>query len=241
MLTMVDLDIPSALKYASMLDTHNALTILNEIEAEYVRLGTTLCNNLKNENQLAAVILLGLRSTSLLKSYLLLIQPTMALAGCDAVARAFLEASSLQFEFRFLDSKKKIEKWFTGKGDGWKSDKGRLNSFFQAQIGSGFGREYERFSASTHPIVSACRNSVAIVTSARGINANSQQLQQAVEMHSRNFANLLDREIVITLVNDLQLIEMPIEWSNLPLCVAFRSAFIEFLKEERQKAPCRGE
>jgi hypothetical protein len=219
-----------------MVDKRKALAILDELEAEYLRLGTTLCNKLTDESQLSAFLLLGLRSTSLLKSVLLLIQPTTALAGCDAVERAFLEASHLQLEFRFLDSKKKVDEWFASKSDSWKSDKGKLNSFFQAQRGTGFGREYGDFSVSTHPTVDACRSSVAIVTSARGINAKPQQLQQAVEVRSGNYANMLFREIWTAFADEQRLMRIPIERSNVPLCVTFVDEFIKFLEGEMQKA-----
>lgn len=207
-----------------MVNREKALAILNELEAEYLRLGATLCNNLTDETQLSAFLLLGLRSTSLLKSVLPLIQPTTAMAGCDAVKRAFLESSHLQLEFRFLGSKKKVEEWFAKKSDSWKSDKGKLNSFFQAQNGSGFGREYGEFSMSTHPTVDACRHAVALVTGARGIHENPQQLQQAVEVRSRDYANLLFREIWTALADEPRLIEIPIDRRNLPLCVAFLDA-----------------
>ncbi len=218
------------------MDTDKALAILNELEAEYLRLGTALCNKLTDESQLSAFLLLGLRCTSLLKSVLHLIQPTTALAGCDAVERAFLEASHLQLEFRFLDSKTKVAEWFASKGDSWKSDKGKLNSFFQAQKGTGLAREYGDFSVSTHPTVAASRSSVAIVTGARGLHANPQQLQQAVQVRSRDYGNLLFREIWTALAVEQRLIGIPIERSNVPLCVTFVDAFIEFLKQEQQKA-----
>jgi hypothetical protein len=218
-----------------MVDREKAFAILNELETEYLRLGTMLCNNLIDETQLSAFLLLGLRSTSLLKSVLFLIQPTTAMAGCDAVERAFLESSHLQLEFRFLDSKKKVENWFARKNDSWKADKGKLNSFFQAQNGTGFGREYGDFSMSTHPTVEASRHAVALVAIVRGIHANPQQLHHAVEVRAGNYANLLFREIWTALIIEPQLTEIPIDRHNLPLCVAFMDAFIDILNPAQQR------
>jgi hypothetical protein len=218
-----------------MVDTPTAVAILDELEAEYLRLGAALCNHLRDDSQLSAFLLLGLRATSLLKSVLLLIQPTGALAGCDAVERAFLESSQLQLEFRFLDSKTKVAEWFAGNRDSWKSDKGKLNSFFQAQKGAGLGREYGDFSESAHPTVAACRSSVAIVTGARGLHANPHQLEIAVDVRSHDYANLVFREIWTALADEQQLIKIPIERSNAPLCVAFVDEFVKVLEQPQQK------
>jgi hypothetical protein len=219
-----------------VVDTHKAIVILNELEAEYLRIGSTHCHNLKDVSQLSAFILLGLRCTSLLKSLVVLIQPTISLAGCDAVERAFLEACQLQLEFRFLDSKKKVEDWFSGRGDSWRSDKGKLGTFVEAQKGTGFGREYGDFSVSTHPTVGACRSSVALVTCARGDNANPHQIQESIEIRSGDYANLLFRAIWTAFADEPRLMTVPIERPNLPHCVAYVDEFIGFLKQQGKAA-----
>jgi len=213
-----------------MVDVNKALGILNELEIEYLRLGSTVCHNLEDKTPLSAFLLLGLRSTGLLKSLLLLLQPSTAMAGCDAVERAFLETSQLQLEFRFLDATDKIKQWFAGRPDSWKSDKGKLNTFVQAQKGTGFGREYGDFSTTTHPTIDACRHSVALVTSSRRINSNSQQLQHTLEVRSGNYANLVFREVWTALMVEPHLIEIPIDRIKIPQCVGFVDEFNVFLQ-----------
>src|SRR5713101_1234518 len=110
-----------------MVDIHKPSAILNELEVEYLRLGSTLCQNLSDETQLSAFLLLGLRSIAMLKSTLMLIKPSTVMAGCDPVERAFLETSQLQFEFRFIDATGKVKDWFARNWNTWKSDKHKLN------------------------------------------------------------------------------------------------------------------
>lgn len=213
------------------------LSIIHELETEYLRLGSTRCNSLNDETPLAAFLLLGLQCTSLLKALLLLLQPSPELSGCAAIERAFVEACQLQTEFRFLDAQTqaKIANWFVGKGESWKSDKGKLNAFMEAQKGTGFGREYGEFSVATHPTASACRHAVAIVTGARGLHANSQQLPNHLELRFQNYENLLFRELWNAFARHTELMEIPIDPANLPLCSRFRDDFIK-LREKPGKA-----
>jgi hypothetical protein len=213
-----------------------SLAILNELETEYLRLGSNLCRNLNEETPLSAFLLLGLQCTSLLKAVLLLLQPSAELSGCAAVERAFLEACQLQTEFRFLDvvTQTKIGDWFKSKGESWKSDKGKLNAFMKAQKGTGFGREYGTFSEAAHPTVVACRHSVAIVTGVRGLHENPQQVSDHLKMRQQNYENLLFRELWNAFSRHRELMEIPIERSNLRLCERFRDDFIK-LREQPGK------
>lgn len=210
-----------------MVDQDKALPILNELEEEYLRIGSTQCNYLSDKTQLSAFLMLGLRSTSLLKSMLALLQPTLIMSGCDVVERAFLEASHLQLKFRFPDSTQKVSDWFSGKKKSWKSDKGKLNSLFDVQKDTGFGREYGDFSASAHPTVEASRSSVALVTLVHGINANSQLLELTYAVRCGSFWNLLFREAWTALKDVPPLIHIPVDRAKLPLCVSFVDEFVE--------------
>lgn len=214
------------------------LAILDELEAEYLRLGSAVCNHLQDETPLSAFIMLGLQCTSLLKLVPFLIEPSVALVACGVVERAFLEACQLQSEFRFFDSKKKIADWFKNKGESWKSDKSKLNAFMQAQKGTGFGREYGDFSAVAHPTVLACRHAVAIVTGAIGLHRNPQQLPDAVEMRLRNYENLVFRELWNAFYKGPQLMEIPIERANLLMCIKFLQDVVKI--KEQQGRTVRG-
>src|SRR5260370_16982697 len=154
-----------------MLDVQKAAGILNQLEAEYLRLGSTLCNHLHDETQLSAFLLLGLRSIALLKSMLPMIQPSTVMAGCDAVERAFLESSQLQFEFRFLDAATatKIGEWFARKWGTWKSDKDKLNSYMQAQKGAASRKEYTAYTKPPPPTAAPTPPSMPLLTSPRAI------------------------------------------------------------------------
>ncbi len=160
------------------------------------------------------------------------------MAGCDAVERAFLEASYLQLEFRFTGATtaQKITEWFAKKFGGWKSDRGKLNTYMQAQKGTAFQREYSDYSEAAHPTVDACRSSVALVTCSRGMNANPQQVTVAVETRSGNYANLLFREIWTALAKDSKLLKIPIDRARIPLCAAFVDEFNRFVEEQEKAA-----
>lgn len=205
-----------------------ALAILSELEAEYLRLGSSLCCHLSEETPLSAFLLLGLQCTSLLKSLLPLLKPSAELSGCGAIERAFLEACQLQTEFRFLDAQTqtKVTDWFKSKAETWKSDKGKLNAFMEAQKGTGFGREYGEFSVAAHPTVAACRHSVAIVTGVLGWNENSRQIPDHLEMRFQNYENLLHRELWNAFARHTDLLEIPIEPANLPWCTRFLDDFV---------------
>jgi hypothetical protein len=216
--------------------TATPLPIIDELETEYLRLGSIRCNLLNDETPLSAFLLLGLQCTSLLKALLLLLRPSAELSGCAAIERAFVEACQLQTEFRCLDTqtKTKIANWFKSKGESWKSDKGKLNAFMEAQKGTGFGREYGDFSVAAHPTVIACRHSVAIVTGVLGLHENPQQVVNHMEMRFQNYENLLHRELWNAFAKHADLMEIPIEPANLPLCRQFIDDFIK-LREEPGK------
>jgi len=217
--------------------TSTPVAIIDELETEYLRLGSTRCRMLNDETPLSAFLLLGLQCTSLLKSLLLLLQPSAELSGCGAIERALVEACQLQTEFRFLDSQTqtKITNWFWNRGESWKSDKAKLNTFMQAQKGTGFGREYGDLSVAAHPTAVACRHSVAIVAGARGLHANSQQLPNHLELRFLNYENLMFRELWNAFGKHPELMEIPIEPANLPLCSKFRDDFIK-LREQPGKS-----
>ncbi len=52
-----------------MVDIHKASAILNELEVEYLRLGSTLCHNLNDETQLSAFFASWLAVNSFAESH----------------------------------------------------------------------------------------------------------------------------------------------------------------------------
>jgi len=133
------------------LDKEKARCCLYELETEYLRVGGEKCKNLEERTQLSAFLLLGIRSVSLLRAMLHLLRPD-TLDAYDAVRRAFLECWQLQFDFRLPDSASKVQKWFQGNADTWKSDKRKLELYMEKKAAgpAGFGREFSELSELTH-------------------------------------------------------------------------------------------
>jgi hypothetical protein len=72
---------------------------LDELDRELLRIGAEQCDFLRRRNQHTAVVLLLLRSSSLLRSVVRLYR-SVELDAFDAVRRAFFESWQLAFQFR---------------------------------------------------------------------------------------------------------------------------------------------
>ncbi len=72
---------------------------LDQLEQEYLRVAAEKCGHLRQPTQLSAFLLCGIRSLSLLRGMLRLLEPTF-LDSHAALHRAYLESWYLQFEFR---------------------------------------------------------------------------------------------------------------------------------------------
>lgn len=219
------------------LDNKKALACLHELQTEYLRVGTERCKNLEDRTQLSAFLRLGIRSVSLLRAMLKLLQPD-SLDAYDPIRRSFLETWQLQFEFRLPDSTTKVQKWFQGDGDTWKSHKQKLERYMEKKAPgpAGFGREWGELSELTHPTCAASVNSCAVVTILRGLNPNKQLLDQSLEDLAGDFCGLLNRQIWLTIDQDKELLELHVSLANLDCCVGFHHAYMDFLeKEGRQR------
>jgi hypothetical protein len=91
-------------------DYDQIVTCLDELERELVRVGGEHCQHLQQQSQLTAVILLLLRSSSLLRSAAQL-HRSNDLDAFDAVRRAFFEPWHLAFQFRIENQDRKVERW----------------------------------------------------------------------------------------------------------------------------------
>lgn len=217
------------------LEPARALSCLDELETEYLRIGTERCRNLEDRTQLSAFLRLAIRSVSLLRTMLRLLEPD-TLDAYDAVRRAFYEAWQLQFDFRLPDSATKVHKWFQGNADTWKADERKLEAFINSKTGGpgGFGREYGGLSELAHPTCAATVNSCALVTTRRGMNTDPELLGQQLKELAGDFAGLLNRQIWLTLDQNKELLDTCISPANLSSCLALHSEYLEFLERQKQ-------
>lgn len=210
-----------------------AVACLNELEAEYLRVGAERCKCLEEKTQLSAFLFLGIRCVSLLKAMLGLLRPD-SLDAYDSVRRAFLESWMLQFEFRLADTNPKAGKWFLGDAGTWAADKKKLDQFFgeNKQEQRGFGREYGELSEVSHPTFAACSNSVAIVSILRGMNENESLLHKSLSDLLLDYAGLLHRQIWLTLLRKEGLVEIGVGPDKLKTCSEFSETFMRVAAEE---------
>jgi hypothetical protein len=128
-------------------DYNQILGCLDELDRELFRVGADQCNFLRQQNQLTAVVLLLLRSSSLLRSVLRLYR-SEDLDAFDAVRRSFFESWHLAFQFRLENVRGEIGRWFAGESDSWSADLGRLEEYARSRglRAPGIGVLYGRLS-----------------------------------------------------------------------------------------------
>lgn len=219
------------------LERERALSCLDELETEYLRIGTERCRNLEERTQLSAFLRLGIRSVSLLRTMLRLLEPD-TLDAYDAVRRAFYETWQLQFEFRLTDSAAKVQKWFQGNPDTWKADGQKLEAFIKSKAAGpgGLGREYGGLSELAHPTCAATANSTALVTTRRRMNTNPELLEQSLKELAGDFAELLNRQIWLTVDQNKELLDTCISPANLNSCLTLHGEYMKFLEQQERAA-----
>ncbi len=109
-------------------DYDQIIGCLDELDRELLRVGADRCNLLQQQSQLTAVVLLLLRSSSLLRSVVRLYR-SGDLDAFDAVRRAFFESWQLTFQFRMENARGEIGRWFAARPDSWSADLQRLEEF----------------------------------------------------------------------------------------------------------------
>src|SRR4051812_4783729 len=127
---------------------------LNELGAEYLRVGADSCENMQDGSQLSAFLLLGIRSISLCHGLRLLWKQSW-LDSFDVTRRAFLEACYLLYEFRLKDSEKKTKLWLQGAKDSWSPRFKKWEELVLVEGPPAFGPEYGEFSELAHPTIQA--------------------------------------------------------------------------------------
>src|SRR5258708_23476307 len=136
----------------------------DEVERELFRVADhDDCSRFHKETQLTAVLLLLIRSASLLESLVLLLQ-SRNLDGFHTVLRAFEENWNMAHELRLRTAQTKAARWMAGANDTYLASIPALNEFVRprGQHEPPLGRAYGSLSGLSHPTRSAAMNSVGV-------------------------------------------------------------------------------
>lgn len=196
---------------------------LDELERELLRVGIERCEQFQQQSQLTAVLLLLLRSSSLLRSAVRLYRSEY-LDAFDAVRRAFFESWQLGFQFRMENGRGEIGRWFAGVADSWSADLQRLDGYARARGNRApdIGRQYGRLSVLAHPTYTASQNSALLVVRKLGMRAeNEQTLTEAIAYFESEPAALLYRLVWLVLDREAAFIDIGINEANLTNCLNF--------------------
>lgn len=185
-------------------------TSLEELEHEYLRVGVERCEYLRKQTQLAGFLLCGIRSLSLLRGMLKLLEPDF-LDSHAVLHRAYLECWYMQFEFRRKGaSAEQVANWFRSGSKLYKVDHRKLHAFL-VQLGGkvpAFKVEYEALSNAAHPTSEAARSSKLVVTATSGMSKNgAARLRDVLHKVSDQYISLLSRELWLSLFDHADLIE----------------------------------
>lgn len=187
---------------------------LDEIEQEYLRIGSEKCGHLRQQTQLSAFLLCGIRCLSLLRGMLRLLEPQF-LDSYPALHRAFLECWYLQCDFRLrrrtaqnLDFKA----WFHPRSRMWER-RGTRNTVRRAieHLGgnpSDFNWEYDILSNAAHPTNEATHSSELVVTATCGMSPRGEtRLREVLHTISDHYVDLFSRELWVSLFDHAELID----------------------------------
>jgi hypothetical protein len=187
---------------------------LDELEQEYLRIGSERCGHLRQQTQLSAFLLSGIRCLSLLRGMLRLLEPQF-LDSHAALHRAFLECWYLQCDFRLrartaqnLDFKT----WFHPKSKMWerRGTRNMVRKTIEHLGGSppDFNWEYDILSNAAHPTNEAAYSSELVVTATCGMSPHGEtRLRGVLHDISDHYVNLLSRELWVSLFDHGELIE----------------------------------
>lgn len=194
------------------------LTCLDEIEAELFRLADGgECERFHKDTQLAAVLLLLMRMSSLIRSLLLLLE-SGNFDGFDPVLRAFEETFYLGHELRLSVSTEKTAAWLRGDKDTWSGKISVLVEFSKRRghPGPNIGRDYGLLSELAHPTKSAANNSVTLCGVRRGIDGAKAELAQAEKNNPERIRYALYRLIWLLADEDEQFVKIAVDLKKMP-------------------------
>lgn len=200
---------------------------LEELEHQYLRIGVERCKGLEDHSQLSAFLMVGIRSISLLRGMLYLLQSEF-LDTYDCVRRSFIESWQLQLELKLRESATKAQKWLESQPDTWKVNRGPLEALIERLHGekAGLAREWGELSEVSHPTLQAVVNSVSVASTRAGVNPKPQLLSESLEKLLKDCVGMVNREIWLTLQDHQEFIETSIKTAELPICLEFHKVFL---------------
>ena len=202
------------------LDCTQILQCLDEAERELFRAAEDAeCQRFHKSSQLSSVLLLLLRSSSLLRSMVRVVQIRDLEDGFHLVARGFEETWNLAHDFRLSSHDNRAMRWFAGKDKSWSARIGILVGF---AIGRGhraptLGRDYGLLSELAHPTRAAAENSVTLCGVRMGIPGAEDQILAEQENCERRITAALYRLLWLILDQDTKFIAIPLNQDNMPV------------------------
>lgn len=209
------------------LDHEHIRQCRNEVERELFMVANhDDCKRFHEESQLTAVVLLLIRSASLLQSLLLLFQ-SRNLDGFHPVLRAFEENWNMAHELRLKVQQNKATKWLAEANDTYLASIPVLNEFIRGrgQHEPPLGRDYGSLSELSHPTRSAAMNSVGVALLRLGSDGAEVQFKLAEENDELRIPYALYRLIWLILDQDPRFIPIPADRKKLPLCLKFYETY----------------
>jgi hypothetical protein len=202
------------------LDPKPILQCLDEVESELFRVADNdECQRFHKHSQLTAVLLLLLRTSSLLRSMTLLVQFSDLEDGFHLVARGFEETWNLAHDLRLSLHHDKAIRWLAGENDSWSA---RIAVLVKFAIGRGhleptLARDYGLLSELAHPTRSAAENSVTLCGVRMGIDGAEAEIATEQENCEKRVTATLYRLLWLVLDQDAKFIAIPVDENNMPV------------------------
>jgi hypothetical protein len=180
------------------------------------------CQRFHKDTQLTAILLLGVRCSSLLRALLILFD-SGATDAFQVVLRAFEEAWYLAFYLRFVDNGTQASKWLAEQGGTWSVPLGDLIAFAKERGAPNptIGRDYGRLSEVAHPTKAAAMNSTTNCGERLGFVEATAKLEEERQNEEARFPDALYRLVWLLLDEDKKFIPLHITPKELPLSWKF--------------------
>jgi hypothetical protein len=197
---------------------------LDEAEAELLRI------RIVDNTQLAAVLLLLVRASSLLRVSLSLLELGQ-LDAYDVMRRAHWESWALAYEFRLVESQSKSNNWHQNKNKYGIPDFKKIEKYMRSYgIASlNMGRDYGGLSKLTHSTKSAASNSAIVVAARCGKNLKQQgkKIIDSKEAYEKEEVGVMYRFLWLTTEGRNDLIEIGTDLTKMPTSHKFILDFVK--------------
>jgi hypothetical protein len=209
-------------------DSKHVIQCLDEVEHELFRCADDVeCERFHKDSHLTAMLLLLLRTSSLLRSMLLSLQFTDLLDGFHLIARGFEETWNLAYDLRLSAHRDRAARWLARTNKSWSA---RIDDLLSFAIGRGYreptlGPDYGLLSELAHPTRSAAENSVTLCGVRMGIDGAQAQIATEDVNCEKRIAAALYRLLWLILDQDPKFIQLPVQESNMPRSSQFVSEY----------------